>query len=168
MIVMTGARWLNPAERQAWLALYAVATMLPGTLDAKLNKRAKITLFDYHVLAMLSEAEDRTLPMSELAGRSNASLSRLSHVVTKLETRGWVQRSQSTRDLRVTTASITEEGLGNLQSLAVEHVEHVRQLVFHGLDEQDIADLERVGKKILARLDDGHWILKQSQPAGSV
>lgn len=164
---MTGTRWLNPAQRQAWLALYAVATMLPGALDAELNRRARITLFDYHVLAMLSEAEDRTLPMSELAGRSNASLSRLSHVVTKLESRGWVQRSQSMRDLRVTTASITVEGLDNLQDLAVEHVEHVRRLVFDGLDERDVADLERVGKKILARIDESHWILKQSQPVGS-
>lgn len=164
---MTGARWLNPAERQAWLALYAVATLLPGTLDADLNRRAKITLFDYHVLAMLSEADDRTLPMSDLAGRSSASLSRLSHVVTKLEARGWVRRSQSTRDLRVTTATITPEGLANLQELALEHVEYVRHLVFDGLDEQDVADLERVGKKILGRLDSAHWILRQTQPVGS-
>lgn len=164
---MTGVRWLNPAERQAWLALYAVATMLPGTLDADLNKRSKITLFDYHVLAMLSEAADHTLPMSELAGRSNASLSRLSHVVTKLEGRGWVRRSQSTRDLRVTTATITADGLENLQNLAVEHVEYVRQLVFDALDDRDVADLERVGKKILARLDESHWILKQSAPVPS-
>lgn len=164
---MTGARWLTPAERQAWLALYAVTTMLPGALDAELNRRSRITLFDYHVLAMLSEAEDRTLPMSELASRSNASLSRLSHVVTKLEGRGWVQRSQSTRDLRVTTAAITQEGLTHLQGLAVDHVEHVRNLVFDGLDEQDVADLERVGRKILARLDSGHWILKQSEPVNS-
>lgn len=164
---MTGARWLTPAERQAWLALYAVVTMLPGALDADLNRRSRITLFDYHVLAMLSEAEDRTLPMSELAARSNASLSRLSHVVTKLEGRGWVSRSQSTRDLRVTAATLTEEGLGNLQSLAVDHVEHVRTLVFDGLEEQDVADLERVGKKILARLDKAHWILKQSETVAS-
>ncbi|WRH25908.1 MarR family transcriptional regulator [Arthrobacter sp. JZ12] len=165
---MTGTRWLTPSERQAWLALYAVTTMLPGTLDAHLNRRARITLFDYHVLAMLSEAEESTLPMSELAARSNASLSRLSHVVTKLEGRGWVQRSQSTRDLRVTTASITTEGLQNLQGLAEEHVEYVRSMVFDGLDEQDVADLERVGKKILARLDNSHWILRQSMEAKPV
>lgn len=164
---MTGARWLSPAERQAWLALYAVSTMLPGTLDADLNRRSKITLFDYHVLAMLSEAEDFTLPMSELAGRSNASLSRLSHVVTKLEGRQWLRRSQSTRDLRVTTATITSEGLANLQALAVDHVKRVRLLVFDALDEKDVADLERVGKKVLARLDEDHWILKQSVPVTS-
>ena len=77
--------WLTPQERSAWLALYAVATRLPGTLDADLFRRARITLFDYHVLAMTSEAEGQQLAMSELASRSNASLSRLSHVVKKLE-----------------------------------------------------------------------------------
>lgn len=161
---MNGVRWLNPAERQAWLALYAVSTMLPGTLDTQLNRQAGITLFDYHVLAMLSETDKGTLPMSELAGRSNASLSRLSHVVKKLEFRGWVARSQSNRDGRVTTAEITDTGLENLMTLSQAHVEHVRSCVFDALDEKDIADLERVGKKILASLDERHWILRE--PAG--
>ncbi|MHA7293336.1 MarR family winged helix-turn-helix transcriptional regulator [Arthrobacter sp. HLT1-21] len=161
---MTGARWLNPDERQAWLALYAVTTILPGTLDAHLFRQAKITLFDYHVLAMLSETEDLTLAMSELAGRSNASLSRLSHVVKKLEQRGWVTRRPSASDGRVTTARITEEGVENVQLLAREHVGHVRKVVFDALTEDDVHDLERIGKKILARLDDSHWILGEPPP----
>lgn len=158
---MTGVRWLTPEERQAWLALYAVTTILPGTLDAHLFRQAKITLFDYHVLAMLSETEDLTLAMSDLAGRSNASLSRLSHVVKKLEQRGWVTRCPSASDGRVTTARITNEGLQNVQLLAREHVKHVRQSVFNALTEDDVRDLERIGKKILASLDESHWILDQ-------
>ncbi|MBG6179610.1 MarR family winged helix-turn-helix transcriptional regulator [Arthrobacter sp. CAN_A1] len=161
---MTGVRWLNPDERQAWLALYAVTTILPGTLDAHLFRQAKITLFDYHVLAMLSETEEFTLAMSDLAARSNASLSRLSHVVKKLEQRGWVVRCPSASDGRVTTARITEEGLNNVQLLARAHVEHVRQTVFDALTEDDVHDLERIGKKILARLDESHWILDQPSP----
>ncbi|MHA7141150.1 MarR family winged helix-turn-helix transcriptional regulator [Arthrobacter sp. Sr33] len=161
---MSGVRWLNPEERQAWLALYAVTTMLPGTLDAHLFRQAKITLFDYHVLAMLSETDDLTLAMSELAARSNASLSRLSHVVKKLEQRGWVSRCPSASDGRVTTARITEDGLTNLQLLAREHVDHVRESVFDALTDDDVRDLERIGKKILARLDSTHWILNQPTP----
>ncbi|GAA1125501.1 MarR family winged helix-turn-helix transcriptional regulator [Arthrobacter flavus] len=161
---MTGVRWLNPEERQAWLALYAVTTMLPGTLDAHLFRQAKITLFDYHVLAMLSETDDLTLAMSELAARSNASLSRLSHVVKKLEQRGWVSRFPSASDGRVTTARITDDGLANLQLLARAHVDHVRESVFDALTDDDVRDLERIGKKILAQLDSTHWILNQPTP----
>ncbi|KAD4060080.1 MarR family transcriptional regulator [Arthrobacter yangruifuii] len=156
-------RWLSPGERQAWLALFAVSSLLPATLDADLFRRARITLFDYHVLAMLSEAENRSLPMSELAARSNASLSRLSHVVKKLEQRGWMSRTPSPSDARVTTAALTDEGMAALAQLAPDHVESVRQAVFDGLSDKDVADLERVGKKILARLDPCNGILGPDQ-----
>ena len=152
-------RWLSAEERQAWLALYAVSTLLPATLDADLFRRARLTLFDYHVMAMVSEAQGRSLPMSQLAARSNASLSRLSHVVKKLEQRGWMRRFPSPGDARVTTAALTDEGLAALEQLAPDHVETVREAVFDCLSDEDVADLERVGKKILARIDPDNGIL---------
>ncbi|WP_337993511.1 MarR family winged helix-turn-helix transcriptional regulator [Arthrobacter agilis] len=156
------AHWLTLDERRAWLALYALTSLVPAGLDAHLFREARITLFDYHVLAMLSESQDSRLPMSELAARSTASLSRLSHVVKKLEARGWVSRLPSDSDGRVTTASITGDGLAMLTELAVSHVAQVRALVFDSLDERDVADLDRVGRKILRGLDDAHWILSDS------
>ena len=153
------AHWLTPDERRAWLALQALTSLLPATLDTHLFREARITLFDYHVLAMLSEAEGARLPMSELAARSTASLSRLSHVVKKLEGRGWVTRQPSESDGRVTTAALTAGGLEMLAGLAVAHVAQVRSTVFDALDEQDVEDLERVGRKILGGLDSAHWIL---------
>lgn len=161
------ANWLTPDERRAWLALQALTSLLPATLDAFLFREARITLFDYHVLAMLSEAEGTRLPMSELAARSTASLSRLSHVVKKLEGRGWVTRQPSDSDGRVTTAELTTEGLGMLTGLAVAHVTQVRSTVFDPLDEQDVADLERIGRRILGKLDSTHWILTDDDPAAT-
>ena len=158
-------RWLNPDERRAWLALYAVATRLTPTLDAELFRESRITLFDYHVLAMASEAPGRKLPMSELAARSNASLSRLSHVVKKLESRGWMERRPSPDDARVTTAALTDEGMEALAGLAPGHVETVRELVFDGLDARDVEDLERVGRKILARIEPGINVLDPLNPS---
>ncbi len=158
--------WLSPEERRAWLALYAVATRLTPTLDADLFKRARITLFDYHVLAMASEAPGRALPMSELAARSNASLSRLSHVVKKLEGRGWMERSPSPADARVTMAALTDEGMAALVGLAPDHVRSVRDLVFDGLDARDVADLERIGRRVLGRIEPDLSLLDDNGPAG--
>src|SRR5690606_2675063 len=110
--------------------------------------------------AMLSEAPERILAMSELASRTSASLSRLSHVVKKLEGRGWVQRSRSPEDARVTIAQLSDEGWEMVQTLAPEHVGSVRQLIFQGLDEADIAELARIGQKLVGRLDPDHWILR--------
>ncbi|KAA0973752.1 MarR family winged helix-turn-helix transcriptional regulator [Paeniglutamicibacter gangotriensis] len=157
---MNEPKWLSPVERDAWLALVSVTTLLPAALDSELQVQAKITLFDYNVLAMLSEAPERILAMSELASRTSASLSRLSHVVKKLEGRGWVQRSRSPEDARVTIAQLSDEGWEMVQTLAPEHVGSVRQLIFQGLDEADIAELARIGQKLVGRLDPDHWILR--------
>lgn len=157
---MNEPKWLSPVERDAWLALVSVTTLLPAALDSELQVQAKITLFDYNVLAMLSEAPEHILAMSELASRTSASLSRLSHVVKKLEGRGWVQRSRSPEDARVTIAQLSDEGWEMVQTLAPEHVSSVRQLIFQGLDEGDIAELARIGQKLVGRLAPDHWILR--------
>ncbi|MBO9703936.1 MAG: MarR family transcriptional regulator [Arthrobacter sp.] len=160
---MKDVRWLSPAERRAWLAVVSVSTLLPAALDTDLNTRGRLSLFDYNVLAMLSEADGRYLAMSELAARTSASLSRLSHVVTKLQGRGWVQRESHPEDARVTVAHLTEEGFQTLVRLAPEHVAVVRELVFDALDEQDVEDLARIGERIVERLNCDHWILREGR-----
>lgn len=157
---MTEPKWLTPVEREAWLALVSVTTLLPAALDSELQVQAKITLFDYTVLAMLSEAPEHILPMSQLASRTSSSLSRLSHVVKKLEGRGWVMRSRSAEDARVTIAKLTDEGWDTVVSLAPEHVDSVQKLIFQGLDDRDVAELARIGRKLVGRLNPEHWILR--------
>lgn len=139
----------------------SVNTLLPAALDSQLHSAGKLSLFDYHVLAMLSETESRFLPMSELAARTSASLSRLSHVVTKLQNRGWVERRPHPGDARVTTAHLTDAGMATIVGLAPGHVESVRALFLDALSKEDVADLARIGEKIVSRLDDDHWILRE-------
>ncbi|MCX2748204.1 MarR family transcriptional regulator [Arthrobacter sp. MI7-26] len=158
---MTEPRWLNADERRAWLALLSINTLLPAALDTQLQAAGKLSLFDYNVLAMLSEADGRFLPMSELAARTSASLSRLSHVVTKLQRRGWVEREAHPGDARVTVAHLTDAGMDTIESLAPGHVDAVRSLMLDAMTDDDVADLARIGEKIVARLDDDHWILRE-------
>jgi DNA-binding MarR family transcriptional regulator len=102
---------------------------------------------------MLSEEDDRTLRMSGLAARVNASLSRLSHVVSKLERRGFVARTPSPTSRRVTLAELTEEGWQVLVAAAPGHVETVRSLVFEDLGPEDVAALERIAGHIVDRIE---------------
>ncbi|WP_026556188.1 MarR family winged helix-turn-helix transcriptional regulator [Arthrobacter sp. 35W] len=157
-------QWLSADERAAWLALLSTTTLLPAALDAELVRLGKLSLFDYNVLAMLSESAERRLPMSELAARTSASLSRLSHVAKKLAARGLVARSADPSDARVTAASITDEGMALVEELAPLHVAHVRRLVFDSLDARDVADLARIGRKVVGRLQEDHWILRTPSP----
>lgn len=157
-------RWLSADERAAWLALLSTVTLLPGALEAPLQQAGKLSLFEYNVLAMLSEAGTATLPMSELAARTSASLSRLSHVVRKLQGRGYVERSVNAEDARVTQVTITPVGLGMVRELAPLHVEAVRSVVFDRLDARDVADLARIGHKLMRGLDESHWTLRTPAP----
>jgi DNA-binding MarR family transcriptional regulator len=146
-------RWLDADEQRAWLGLAGVMLKLSPALDSQLQRDSDLTHFDYLCLAMLSEAEGRTLRMSELASRTNASLSRLSHVVSKLERRGWVGRIPSPESRRVTLVTLTEEGWAVLVKAAPGHVETVRSLVFEGLAPEDVAALERVAGHIVERVE---------------
>ena len=79
------------------MALAAVMIKLPAALDAQLQRDSGLSFFEYMVLAMLSERPQRTMRMSELAGLTNASLSRLSHVASRLEQQRYLRRdTQST------------------------------------------------------------------------
>jgi len=146
-------RWLSEDELRAWLKLAGVMLKLAPALDSQLQRDSDLTHFDYLCLAMLSETEDRTLAMSALAGSTNASLSRLSHVVTKLERRGWVSRIPSPSSKRVTLVTLTDDGYDVLVKAAPGHVETVRSLVFDGLAAEDVAALERIAGHVVERIE---------------
>jgi DNA-binding MarR family transcriptional regulator len=153
---MSEPRWLSDAEQQAWRKLAAMTILLPSALEAQLQRDADLTHFGYWVLAMLSEAPGRALRMSELAARSNASLSRLSHVVGRLEERGWVRRERTPDDRRGSLAVLTGPGWDKVVASAPGHVERVRELVFDALTPEQVAQLCDIAGNVLERLDPDH------------
>lgn len=146
-------RWLDEDEQRAWLKVAGVMLKLAPALDSQLQRDSELTHFDYLTLAMLSDSGDHTLPMSDLAQRTSATLSRLSHVVTKLEKRGWVARRPSPDSGRVTLVGLTDTGMAVLEAAAPGHVATVRSLVFEGLGADDVASLERLAGHIVARIE---------------
>ena len=153
---MSEPRWLDDDEQRAWLKLAAVMTLLPAALDSQLQRDAELTHAGYLVLAMLSEVPERQLRMHELASRTNASAPRMSHVVRKLEERGWVRRERDPLDGRGQLAVLTEAGWEKLVATAPGHVAQVRRLVFDALEPQEVARLEEVGARLLTKLDPEH------------
>lgn len=147
--------WLTSTELAAWVRLASILELLPGALDGQLRRDAELTHFDYRVLSVLSESEDKTLRMTYLAQVTNASLPRLSHVIARLESRGYVQRQPCTEDRRATNASLTEQGWAKVVSAAPGHVEAVRSLVLDGLSAEQVAQLTEITSSILDRLDAG-------------
>jgi DNA-binding MarR family transcriptional regulator len=146
-------KWLSQDEREAWLGLAAVLEVLPGVLETQLRRDAELTQFEYHVLAMLSEAQDRTLQLSALAASTNATLPRLSHVVRRLAERGLVEKVPCPGDGRATNARLTDSGWDKVREAAPGHVANVRQHVFDALDSDQVDQLAQIMKAVLTRLD---------------
>lgn len=146
-------KWLDPVEQRAWRAIVALMTRLPGALDTQLQRESGVTHFEYWVLTLLSEEPGHRLQMSELAHKANASLSRLSHVVSKLERMGWAQRS-ATAGRRGVHAVLTDAGYLKVVEAAPGYLEAVRHLVFDGLDDAQKAQVADLGELLAERLAD--------------
>ncbi|MGW9629707.1 MarR family winged helix-turn-helix transcriptional regulator [Agromyces sp. NPDC055520] len=146
-------RWLAPEESAAWVRLVALAELLPGALDAQLLRDAGLTHFEYGALMAIAAAPSRTMRMTELASRTNATLPRLSHVAKRLEERGLIERFPCPEDRRATNATITEAGLALISEAAPGHVDTVRTNVLDALEPEQLEQLYVIAGAVLARLD---------------
>lgn len=145
--------WLSRTQLRAWIKLQAVVEMLPGVLESQLRTDSDLSHFEYLVLAMLSDAPDHTLRMSRLAHRTNATLPRLSHVVKRLEARGFVVRTACGDDRRANNAHLTNVGMNALVAAAPGHARQVRQAVIDALTDEQIDQLDAIMTAILERID---------------
>lgn len=150
---MTETRWLSEPELTSWLRFAAVLELLPGVLDTQLGRDQGLTHFDYFTLAMLSDADQRTLRMTALASLTNATLPRLSRVIGRLEAAGYVSRTPCPDDRRATNVTLTAAGGDKVRQAAPSHVETVRRMVIDALDPAQVEQLSTICQRILSRLD---------------
>src|SRR3954470_1864452 len=151
---MAGAtRWLTSPEEAAWRDIVQLMVRLPWAVECQLQRDAGLSFIEYHALARLSEDPKHTLRMSELAMLTNASLSRLSHLIKRLETRGLVRRESDPADGRFTNAIMTRAGYKLLVASAPGHVARVRSLVIDALSSADLRHLHNASERLLASLE---------------
>lgn len=141
-------RWLTSAQQGAWRELTTLMAQLPAVLEAQLKRDAGLSYLEYYVMAALSGVPDRAMRLSDLARFTNSELSRLSHLVSRLEQRGFMKRVTDCDDGRYTKAVLTDAGYAHLAEAAPAHVTEVGKFVFDVLDDADVAALRRCAEKI--------------------
>lgn len=151
-------QWLTAQQRAAWLAMSAMMIKLPVALDQQLQRDHSLSLFEYMVLAMLSEAPDRTLRMNDLAALTSSSPSRLSHVATRLENAGYLERRRCNGRGRSTNAVLTRAGHDAVVEAAPGHVAEVRERFIDALSPDQLTTLIEIAARVRQRLDpEGPW-----------
>ncbi len=146
-------KWLTDAEVHSWLSVVRLMTWLPWSIDQQLQRDSHLAMVEYQVLAILSESPEWTMRMSSLAEVTNASLSRLSHLVKRLEGRGLMRREPDLADGRFTNAILTDKGFQTLAEAAPGHVAHVRSLVIDVLSPEQLRRLGLAADRIMSRID---------------
>jgi DNA-binding MarR family transcriptional regulator len=133
-------------------------TKLPWALECQLERDSDLSFIEYHTLARLSEDPNHTLRMSELAELTHASLSRLSHLVKRLESRDLVRREPDPADGRFTNAILTDTGYAKLVASAPAHVETVRSMVIDEFSAAELRQLRDSAERLLARIEASNQI----------
>lgn len=141
--------WLSPEERESWLFISSIIFNLTRRLENQLQNDAGISFVEYMVLAMLSESDDHSLTMTELAITTNTLPARLSRVVARLEKDGYVRRSLSAEDRRVSICHLLPAGEKKVQDVAPGHVAEVRRQIFDHLSAEQVAHLAEIGEAVL-------------------
>lgn len=120
------ARWLAPGEQRAWRAHLTTWKLLARQLDRDLQQFG-LSINDYEILVVLSEAPCHKLRMTDLADATAQSRSRLSHQITRMQESGLVHRDSCPADKRGLYAVLTPQGMDTIQRVAPHHVDSVRR-----------------------------------------
>ena len=145
--------WLTPGELASWLSVVRLITRLPWAIDGRLQHDADLSMVEYMTMAMLCKEPGWTMRMSDLADEASVSLSRLSHMVKRLESRGYVRREPDPCDGRFTNAILLPDGMRKMEESAPSHVAFVRHLVVDNLSAERLRRLAQDAERILQRID---------------
>jgi DNA-binding MarR family transcriptional regulator len=148
-----GPPWLTADQLAAWRGFMKLLRRLPAALDRQLQRDSQLSLMEYFVLGILSDQPGRRMRMSELAVTAHSELSRLSHMVSRLEKRGFLGREPDPGNGRYTHAILTDAGYAYLEGAAPGHVRRVRELFIDVLCPEELQTLRRYCDTVNARID---------------
>ncbi len=145
-------RWLTDDQQRDWRAFRDGTVLLLDVLGRDLEERSGLSLHEYEVMVRLSEAEGRTLRMSQLAMDVAHSRSRLTHTIARMENAGLVRRFACSEDARGVNCTLTDEGWARLVAAAPGHVASVREHLVDVLSDEQMTALGDAMESVRAHL----------------
>jgi len=139
---------LDDEEQLCWRTFIESSWALHTRLEEELRAATGISMNDYQVMVVLSEAPERRLRMGELAGRLVFSPSRVTYQISSMVKRGLVRKQSCPEDGRGQEAVLTDDGLAALEAAAPLHLITVREAFIDRLDHDELAVITRVFEKV--------------------
>jgi DNA-binding MarR family transcriptional regulator len=152
MEIVSDTPWLTTEQQHVWRAFLSGTTVLTDRLDRDLRTQHGLSMPEYEILVRLSEAQDRSIRMAELADAVSHSRSRVTHTIARLEREGIVQRGQCSNDGRGVSAHLTDHGFSVLESAAHTHVRGVNDYLIANASPEDLEALGRIMHQVVDTL----------------
>lgn len=137
---------------RAWRSYITTSVDLMKALEEDVRPYG-LTMGDYQLLAMISEAPERRLRMCDLAEQLRLSRSGLTRRMDGVLTNAWVARVQDDADRRVAYAELTTKGWNLLRKVAPIHLASVRRLMIDHLSRTEIRAIGNAFTRISGALN---------------
>lgn len=144
--------WLSQAEEEAWRDLQLMQAQLTAELNRCLLADSELTYSDYAVLVTLGRRADQRMRSNQLGRELGWEKSRVSHQVTRMQSRGLVTRQDCPTDRRGAFVALTEGGRTSLARAAPGHVAAVRRHFIDRLTSDQVTTLGQVARSVLDSL----------------
>lgn len=139
---------LTEDQLVSWRAFIESSWALHNRLEDELRTATGLSMSDYHVMVVLSEAPGHRARMGELASRLVFSPSRLTYQIGSMAKRGLVRKQACPDDGRGQEAVLTDAGMAALIAAAPLHLKTVRDAFIDHLDPGELAVVGRVFARI--------------------
>jgi DNA-binding MarR family transcriptional regulator len=135
-----------------WRNLHLADTMVCNELGARLAEQPGCSLIEHDLLAWLAAAPEQRLRMLDLAERLGVSPGGLTRIIDRLARRGWVQRHRPEDNRREVYVTLTSVGKTARRTAQLVYSQVIESTVAALLDEQELAALSQITRKLLSRL----------------
>ncbi|MFF4363598.1 MarR family winged helix-turn-helix transcriptional regulator [Streptomyces sp. NPDC001604] len=150
---MAQMRTLEPEEWEFWDAWMRAQRLLTRELDRGLQRDCGISKAEFSVLVTLWQAPGREMRVGELSESLDWEKSRVSHQLTRMENRGFVERTEHGAGGRRTGIGLTDKGRSAVQSAVLVHAGNIRHYFLDTLTPQQAAALRAWSGQLIERIE---------------
>ena len=143
---------ITPTELASWRSMLDTTMALRRQLQHVITDASGLSEQDFMVLLALIEAKGKPLRASDLADQIGWDRSRLSHHLSRMETRNLITRETCKIDSRGTELRITEAGRNLMREATGPHFAALKELFANTLNPDEIDQLAKITGKLTARL----------------
>ena len=144
---------LEPDEWELWDAWMRAQRLLARELDRALQRDCDISKAEFSVLMTLHRAPGHQLRVGGLAESLDWEKSRVSHLLTRMESRDLVERTADGPTGRRTGIGLTAAGLRTVRAALRRHAGNIRRYFLDPLTPPQAAAIRAWSQQMIDRVD---------------